>query len=119
MEVPNIPLEYFLSLLLWSNPILNLKNTLTQGLFLEKSWLMKITHYTQFYIKIITFFDIVMLHWTLFFMKILHLGQNIYFESVYNQILECAKKFRPCLQYEKDDNLSPRPANRRQPTSDV
>ena len=60
--------------------------------------------------KSITFFDIVMLHWTLFFMKILHLAQNIYFVSVYNQILECAKKFRPCPQDEKDNNLSPQTA---------
>ena len=57
--------------------------------------------------KSITFFESVMLNWTLFFMKILHLAQNIYFESIYNQILECAKKFRACPRDEKDNNLSP------------
>ena len=41
---PKYTLEYFLSLLLQRNPFLNLKNTFPQGLFLEKTRLMKITH---------------------------------------------------------------------------
>ena len=43
-------------------------------------------------------------------MKLSRFVQFSGFNFVYNQILECAKKFRACPRDEKDNNLSPQTA---------